>query len=128
MSLYKYILKSKMWYTVIFDTILGGFTLGMVSILSNLYGDSNPYFYRILAFIWAVPLTFFFFVNMASRHGKNKIEDICRHAIIGIVLTFMLAVATLYMLDMRVELIVLFCLLFALLTTMAYFVFGIYKY
>jgi hypothetical protein len=117
-----------MWSTVIFDTILGGFVLGMVSILSNLYGESSPYFYRILAFIWAVPLTFFFFVNMASRHGKNKIEDICRHAIIGIVLTFILALSTLYIIKKDVAVIISYSFFFALLTTIGYFAFEIYKY
>ena len=117
-----------MWSTVIFDTILGGLVLGMVSILSNLYGASNPYFYRILAFIWAVPLTFFFFVNMASRHGKNKIEDICRHAIIGIVLTFILALSTLYIIKMDVQFIISYTFFFASITTICYFVFSIYKY
>ena len=60
-----------MWSAVIFDTILGGFVLGMISLLSNLYGKSSEYFYRILGFIWAVPLTLFIFVKMASRHGKT---------------------------------------------------------
>ena len=45
---------------VILDTFLGGFILGTISYLSNLYGKENVYFYKILAFIWSVPLTFFF--------------------------------------------------------------------
>lgn len=114
--------------TVIFDTILGGLVLGLVSYLSSIYGEKSPIFFRVLAFVWAVPLTFFFFINMASRYGKVSIADFSRHALIGTALTFMLALITLYMIDRSTRFIVLFCLGFAVLFTVLYFALGIYKY
>ena len=117
-----------MWSAVIFDTILGGFVLGMISLLSNLYGKSSEYFYRILGFIWAVPLTLFIFVKMASRHGKNKIQDVCRHVIIGLVLTFLLALSIIYMVDFNNEIIVIYTFVSAILLTLCYFYFEIYKF
>ena len=49
---------------VLIDGILGGILIGIISYLSSIYGD-KPVFYKILAFMWAVPLTFFFFY----KHG-----------------------------------------------------------
>ena len=114
--------------TVIFDTILGGLVLGLVSYLSSIYGEKSPIFFRVLAFVWAVPLTFFFFINMASRYGKVSIADFSRHALIGTVLTFILALITLYMIDRSTRFIISFCLGFAVLFTVLYFALGIYNY
>lgn len=114
--------------TVLFDTFLGGALLGLVSYLSNIYGENNPAFFKVLAFIWAVPLTFFFFINMASRYGKQPIEDFSRHALIGTALTFVLALMTIYIIDQSMDTIIYFCFGFATISTVLYFALGVYKY
>lgn len=112
---------------VILDTFLGGFILGTISYLSNLYGKENVYFYKILAFIWSVPLTFFFFINMASRHGKVAIYDFSYHALFGTALTFILALITLFIIEYETSFIVFFTLIFAIIVTVLYFYMDIYK-
>tara|TARA_B100000925_G_scaffold50795_1_gene33080 strand:+ start:490 stop:840 length:351 start_codon:yes stop_codon:yes gene_type:complete len=112
---------------VILDTFLGGFILGTISYLSNLYGKENVYFYKILAFIWSVPLTFFFFINMASRHGKVAIHDFSLHSLFGTALTFILAFLTLVIIDYETSFIVFFTLIFAIIVTVLYFYMDIYK-
>jgi hypothetical protein len=81
------------WNIVLFDTFLGALMLGTISIMSQVF-TNVPQYYKILAFIWSVPLTFFFFINMASRAGLVHIENFSRHAIIGTLLTTVLAVLT----------------------------------
>ena len=112
---------------IILDTILGGLLIGSISYLSNIYGK-NTEFYKILAFIWAVPLTFFFFINMASRDGKKAIKDFSRHSIIGLVLTIILALITMRIIKLDNYIIVLCAFMFAVLTTFLYFYLQIYKY
>ena len=112
---------------ILLDTILGGLLLGSISYLSNIYGK-NPEFYKILAFIWAVPLTFFFLINMASRDGKKAIKDFCIHSIIGLILTLILALITIRIIKLDNYIIVLFAFTFAFLTTFLYFYLKIYKY
>ena len=112
---------------VILDTFLGGFILGTISYLSNLYGKENIYFYKILAFIWSVPLTFFFFINMASRHGKVAIHDFSLHSLFGTALTFILALLTLLIIDYETSFIVFFTLIFAIIVTVLYFYMDVYK-
>ena len=112
---------------VILDTFLGGFILGTISYLSNLYGKENIYFYKILAFIWSVPLTFFFFINMTSRHGKGAIYDFSYHAVFGTGLTLILALLTMFIINYDTNFIIFFTLIFAILSTVLYFYLDVYK-
>jgi len=112
---------------VLLDTILGGFILGSISYLSNLYGKTNIYFYKILAFVWSVPLTFFFFINMASRDGKQAIHDFSLHSLFGTALTFILALLTLRIVEYEESIVITISLLFALISTALYFFLGLYK-
>lgn len=111
---------------VLLDTILGGCIMGTVSYLSNIYGKESIYFYKILAFVWSVPLTFFFFINMASRAGKTAIHDFSLHALFGTALTFILALLTLLFIDININTIIFFTLIFAIVSTILYFVFEFY--
>ncbi len=112
---------------ILLDTVLGGTLLGFISYLSNIYGK-HPEFYKILAFIWGVPLTFFFLINMASRDGKKAIKDFSTHSIIGLILTMILALITIRIIKMDNYLIVLFSFTFAIVVTVLYFYLEIYKY
>jgi len=112
---------------ILLDTILGGLLVGSISYLSNIYGK-NPEFYKILAFIWSVPLTFFFFINIASRDGKKAMEDFCRHSIIGLILTIILALITIRIIKLDNYIIIFFSFIFAIVTTFLYFHLQLYKY
>ena len=59
---------------------------------------------------------------------KNKIQDICRHVMIGLVLTFLLALSIIYMVNFNNEIIVIYTFVSAILLTLCYFYFEIYKY
>lgn len=112
---------------VLIDGILGGILIGIISYLSSIYGD-KPFFYKILAFMWAVPLTFFFFINMASRDGKQPIADFSKHAILGTLLTFIIAIVTLNIMHLHIDKIIIITFIYAIITTFLYFSLKIYNY
>jgi len=110
---------------ILIDGILGGILIGIISYLSNIYGD-KPFFYKILAFTWAVPLTFFLFINMASRDGKKSIADFSKHAIIGTLLTLIIAIITLNVMHLTIDNIIIIGFIYAIITTFLYFALKIY--
>ena len=112
---------------VLIDGILGGILIGIISYLSSIYGD-KPFFYKILAFMWAVPLTFFFFINMASRDGKQPIANFSKHAILGTLLTFIIAIVTLNIMHLNIDKIIIITFIYAIITTFLYFSLKIYNY
>lgn len=117
---------------VLFDTILGGGLLGLISYLSNVYGKSSPVFFKIMAFLWSVPLTYFFFINMASRYGKTPVENFARHAMIGTTATLILSIMVFaiinLMKDISTDQLVKFSLIYALIITFSYFILKIYEW
>ena len=114
--------------TVLFDGLMGGCLFGLISYLSNIYGKTYPDFYKILAFIWAVPLTNFYLLLIAARKDKTAMKDFSIHSIIGTILTLALAILTLLIIDLDKNIIIIVAFLFALITTLMYFLFEIYKY
>ena len=117
---------------VLFDTILGGGLLGLISYLSNVYGKSSPIFFKILAFMWSVPLTYFFFINMASRYGKTPVENFALHAMIGTSATLLLSIMVFgminYFKDISTDQLVKFSFVYALIITFGYFVLKMYEW
>tara|TARA_B100000524_G_C23583523_1_gene346276 strand:- start:188 stop:535 length:348 start_codon:yes stop_codon:yes gene_type:complete len=112
---------------VIIDTIIGGILFGVISHISKLYG-SKPNFYKILAFIWSVPLTFFLLIYIVSRNGKSAIKDFSIHAIIGTFLTLIVALQTIILLNYNENIIIISAFCFAFIFTFLYFYLKIYKY
>ena len=110
---------------ILIDGILGGILIGIISYLSSIYGD-KPSFYKILAFVWAVPLTFFLFINMASRDGKKSIIDFSKHAILGTLLTLIIAIVTLNIIHLTIDQITIITFIYAIVTTFLYFTLKIY--
>ena len=55
-------------------------------------------------------------------------KDFSIHSIIGTILTLTLAILTLIIIDLDKNIIIIIAFLFALITTLIYFLFEIYKY
>ena len=92
---------------ILFDGIMGGCLFGLISYLSNMYGKTYPDFYKILAFIWAVPLTNFYLLLIAARKDKTAMKDFSIHSIIGTILTLALAILTLIIIDLDKNIIII---------------------
>jgi uncharacterized membrane protein len=112
---------------VIFDGIMGGLLFGVISYLSNIYGQSYPHFYKVLAFVWAVPLTNFYLLLIASRKDKMAMKEFAVHSILGTILTLLLAILTILIIKFDKNIIIIISFLFAVITTLMYFIFEIYK-
>jgi len=113
--------------TYIYDGLFGGILMGIISFLSSMYGKSYEHFYKILGFIWAVPLTFFFFIYLSSKDGKNAIKDFSYHTLIGTTLTFICGIIVLLILEYEKNVIIMISLFYGVITTILYFYYDFYK-
>lgn len=114
------------WSIIAFDTFIGALVLGTISTLGQYYMYQAQY-YKILAFVWSVPLTFFFFINMASRAGIIHVINFSRHAIIGTTLTGLLAIMTILLQHLPMQYLVYLNLLLAVSFVALYFGLQIYE-
>tara|TARA_B100002019_G_C21251989_1_gene591659 strand:- start:1339 stop:1689 length:351 start_codon:yes stop_codon:yes gene_type:complete len=113
---------------VILDAILGGVMLGTISYLSNIYGKKSEY-YKIIGFLWAVPLTYFFLLYIAMKDGKKAIQNLSRHALYGITLNILIILIILRIInEINITVLVSISFMYGLLTIMLYFLLKIYKY
>lgn len=112
---------------LIIDIVLGGLLFGIVSYLSSQYGKRNPYYYKILAFLWAAPFFFFYFIVIASRDGKKPIYDFSQHSALGSLLTVIISVLTMLIINYSTFSILSFTLIFPIVFTILYFYFDIFK-
>lgn len=112
--------------SVLNDAFAGGFLFGLISYLSNIYGKSYPHFYKILAFIWAVPLTYFYLLLIASRNHKKAIFDFALHGLFGTILTLIIIVITLLIIDIDKKYIITIAFIFVVISTIAYFAYDVY--
>jgi hypothetical protein len=112
---------------LIIDIVLGGLLFGIVSYLSSRYGKKNPYYYKILAFLWAAPFFFFYFIVIASRDGKKPIYDFSQHSALGSMLTVIISVLTMLIINYSTFSILSFTLIFPVVFTILYFYFDIFK-
>ena len=113
---------------VILDTILGGIMIGTISYFSNIYGK-NPEYYKIVGFLWAVPLTYFFLLYIAMKDGKKAIKGLTLHALYGILLTLLSILIILRIINnINISLLIGITFIYGILTTMLYFILKLYKY
>ena len=111
---------------ILFDTILGALMLGTVSAMSQIYATQAQYF-MILGFMWATPLTYFFFINLVSRAGKEHISNFSRHAIKGSMMTFALAAFVVTFDNLSTDVLVWSVLGASLMSVASYFYFELYN-
>jgi hypothetical protein len=81
--------------TIFRDFLLGGLLTGFFSYITSLY-DETPYLLKIVAFLWAVPLIYFYLLFIAWKGGDNAAKDFTIHALLGIFVTIFAMIMTLY--------------------------------
>lgn len=72
-------------------------------------------------------MTNFYLLLIAALKDKIAMKDFSIHSIIGTILTLALAILTLIIIDLDKNIIIV-SFLFAVITTLIYFLFEIYKY
>tara|TARA_X000000368_G_scaffold214367_1_gene169346 strand:+ start:43 stop:396 length:354 start_codon:yes stop_codon:yes gene_type:complete len=107
------------------DAFVGAVFFYLVSFLNDKY-QSNPAFYKILAFTWSVPLTYFYLLFIISDNKMN-LYYFNNHALLGTLLTIFLIVYTISIQNhYAMETIIGTNFVFALGFFIIYFIFKIY--
>lgn len=112
---------------ILIDAFFGALIMGFFSYFSQLYSE-NPYYIRIIAFLWGMPILYFYFLFISSRTSKQSMYDFTNHALIGFLLTLTAMILTYLLIGYSKNTIILFNVLFLLLITYWYFSFKIYTY
>jgi len=110
---------------ILIDAIFGALLMGFFSYFSQLYSE-NHYYIRIIAFIWAMPTLYFYFLLISSRTSKQAMYDFTNHGLIGWLLTLAAIILTYLMVNFDKNIIILFNFIFLLLVITWYFYYKIY--
>ena len=116
------------YYKIIFDIISGAILIGMISYFTTLF-DSNPEYLKIIAYLWAVPLIYFYFLYITYQKGKPAIKAFTEHGLLGQVLTMSIMILTYYMIikDIDINTILIVNVIYGLICLLVYFGFKIYN-
>ena len=112
--------------TIILDALFGAMFLGSFSYFSSLYQKNNNYI-KIVAYLWAVPCVLFYLLNIASRRGPQAMKDLIIHGLIGLSLTIVALMFTLYFIDLEPKHLIIYNLLYLIFCVFVYFHFKIYQ-
>ena len=75
---------------IIKEGIIGFITFASISYLAQKYTNFSN-FYKISAFLWAVPLTYYFIIYIINKENKlDHIVHFNKHALLGIICTLLL--------------------------------------
>ena len=110
----------------IIDGIVGGLAFFIFSIFTSTY-DDNPEHLKITAYLWGIPLFFFYLVYITASHSKEAMIAFTKHGLLGTVLTVLVMIFTLYIQDYRTINIVLANIMLLILFIVIYFIERLYK-
>ena len=108
------------------DALIGGIFVGIFSYFASIY-DSHPSYLNITAYLWGVPLTYFFLVYITWQKNRDAMFSFTRHAIVGTALTLLVMLITLYMTKQSLSTIVAVNIALLVLFIAVYFYFELYK-
>jgi len=114
---------------ILVDVILGSIFIAIISYFTLIF-DEHPEFLNISAFLWGVPLIYFYFIYITYQKSKKAMTSFTIHGLIGQVMTVFISFVTLYMLlnEFDVKHIILTNIVYATLCLIFYFYFKIYNY
>jgi inner membrane protein involved in colicin E2 resistance len=81
---------------ILSDALLGGGIVGIFSYMSSLY-EEKPEYIKIIAFLWGIPLIFFYLLFIAWKNGESAAIAFTKHALFGAILTIVSMWLTIYM-------------------------------
>lgn len=84
--------------TTLKDALIGALMFGAMSYCSQKY-INNPNYFKIVAFAWSAPFTYFYLLYITSRSGVKPVNDFNRHALIGILFTAFLIILYMFLKD-----------------------------
>lgn len=110
---------------VLIDGIVGGIAFALFSYFASIY-DDNPKYLKISAYLWGVPLFFFYLVYVSWSKSKNAMIGFTKHAIIGTILTVLVMIITLFIKDYDMSTVIVINIVLLFIFLYVYFQFKIY--
>lgn len=84
---------------IIYDGLVGFIFFASLSYISDEFKKKDEYF-KIVAFLWAAPFTYFYLLYITSKAGKKATSNFNKHALIGTLATLFLILFYLFVEDM----------------------------
>tara|TARA_E500000331_G_scaffold357686_1_gene420376 strand:+ start:965 stop:1318 length:354 start_codon:yes stop_codon:yes gene_type:complete len=113
--------------SVIKDTLAGALMFGGLSYLSDRFHNKS-YYFKIVAFAWAAPFTYFYLLYITSRAGKKSLDGFNTHALIGTLATAFLILLYMFLKDkMDIKHIITIIFLLTFIFTFGYYHFKIFE-
>ena len=103
------------------EFIGGGLITATFSYAASFY-HSEPAYIKIIAFLWGIPLLYFYILYIAWHTDKQAAIDVTRHGLYGIITTIFAMLFTLFIRNFSKSFIIGFNILFL------FFIIGVYFY
>ena len=119
---------NKKYNKIIFDVIAGSILISFISYATLLF-DENPEYLKIVAFLWGVPLIYFYFVYITYEKGALALKSFTEHGFLGQILTAIIMVITYLLILYNVDLntILLINVVYGLICLFLYFYFRLFN-
>lgn len=111
-----------MYLRYFIDFMVGGLITLILAYYSDQY-KTNPAGIKIVAYLWGIPVFFFYLLYIASRNGKNAMRDFIRHGMLGAILSTCSMLVSLCILGMNS-----FSIVFANIGMVAAMLFGYFHF
>ena len=82
---------------IIYDVIIGSLFIALISYFTIIF-DEYPEYLNITAFLWGVPLIYFYFIYVTYQKSSKAMKSFTIHGLIGQILTTIIMIVTLLML------------------------------
>ena len=118
-----------MYQTLFKEGLIGFITFVSISYISQKFSNFTN-LYKIGAFLWAVPLTYYFIIYIINKEGNMKhLVQFNKHALLGIICTLtLMSLAEIMMgYNMNTQTILNTILVITLVILFVYFYYGIYN-
>ncbi len=106
--------------------LIGGFITTIFSLAASKY-ETNPEYIKIIAFMWGIPLLYFYILYIAWRTGHQAGIDVTLHALFGIMFTIIAMIMTLLISKFGKQITILCNILLLLVIIFVYFKFKLYN-
>lgn len=110
---------------IILDASVGAIVLGLFSYFTEKYKNNHDYI-KILAFLWASPSIFFYILAISSRNGIKSMNALTIHALLGIIITTIAILFTLYFIKLNSTLLISINFIYLFTVMVLYFYYKIY--
>lgn len=110
---------------IVIDGIIGGLLFAVFSYCTTIFNE-NPEYLKITAFLWGVPLFYFYLVYITWSKSKKAMVSFTKHAVLGTYLTVIVMIVTLNTTHYSMYTVICINIILLLLFIFFYFYFRLY--